>query len=411
MKYPIGLGIIISSHRLITGILRNNEENIYLDQNLEIILTTDRTYSHLCSHEIIYGNFIDFMQSIELTDCIKIGPQILVRVIGKGKNCVKVEVVKDGLLYSNMDLFLHPRTRKSVHLKTEEKMDLTAAIAYDCEFLIFPCPLNVCVLDYLKALKSIYNRKTAVLAKVELNKIQLFRKEIEYLAENYDGIWLADCSSPREEHLLNYIFNRFLFSRKHILCTPSMSTREITLQGLIGYQNNNYFAKIDSLVVSNAFNTNCRNLVHNTYTRMNEEIAWNYNTFMNLRGDFESIHCEYIRKAVLLSFKYKASCVLIINESGKSVLRLSQARPLIPILAVFENQSSAKQLTICRNVYSIVSSSTALSWPKNLLKQLEALVVIGKSLGFIKYKSTFVFCFQTEMQLGECDAFQICIDN
>lgn len=412
-KYPIGLGMIISSHQLITGMIQNNDKNVYLDLNLKLILTTNRKYGHLCSHEVIYGNFIDFINRIGMYDRIKIGDHIIVEVLEIHKDCLRVEVIKDGLLYSNMVIMLpNSGNEKPVHLKTEEKIDIDEAFGYGCDHLIFPCPLNVCILNYMKTIQIIHNQKPIVFGKVELNKVELFKEEIDYLAKIYDGLWLADCTSHEGEPLLDYIFNLLIENRKHILCTSKLSQNDVTLKGLSGHQNNyNYIAKIDGLVVSNALNTNYRNLIQKAYSRMNEKVVWNYKAFMNTKIDCGDIHCEYIRKTVLLTFKYKASCIIIINESGKSVLKLAKARPLIPILAAFKNNSTAQQLTICRNVYCTITNCTSLYWSQYISEQLNTLMVIGKSLGFIQDKTQFVFCFQTEIKLEECDAIQVLIED
>lgn len=404
-KNLIGLGMIISTHRIITGKIRNDEKDVYLDQNSIVILTADRKYSHLCSHEIIYGNFIDSVQTIEVTDLIKIGEHITLKVIETGKDWVKVVVIKDGLLFSYMNIILlHSKTAKElVYLKTEEIEDLNEAIGYGCDFLIFPCPLNVCVLDYMKAIRSFHNQKPILIAKIELGSGKLCKTEVDYLMKNYDGIWLEDFCSCGDKYLLNDISSILLSNGKHIQCSSHNSSNIMI--------NNNLLTKIDGLVVSDSFIKTSRISIHQTYSKLCKEISWNYKAFMDIRNRYRDIYCEYIRKITLLTFKYDASCIVIINESGKSVLKIAQSRPLIPILASFKNPGSAQKSTILKNVYTINSSSTSLPYAQCLSNQLNNLVALGKRLGFIKYKTQFIFCFQTKLQQEECDAFQILIED
>lgn len=412
-KYPVGFGIVISSHKITTGIIGNNANNVYLEPSSELILTTNRKYSHICSHEIIYGNFIDFLPIFKIADCIKIGKIIIVEVTKVCKECVKVKVVQAGLLYSNMEiLLLNNRIKKPVHLKTEEKMDILEAIGYNCDYLIFPCPLNIYILDYMKGIQQIYNRKPIVIGKVQLSQAKLFQTELDFLVKLYDGIWLDDCY-PLEGILLDYIFNKCFISKKHILCTSELSTNDICLKGFIGRKtlNSKYIPEIDGLVVENRFKINFRGLTQETYVHMNQEIVWKSKDLLNTRIRYRDINYEYIRKIILLAFKFKATCIVMINESGRSILKLAKLRPLIPILTAFKNSSTAQQFTLCRNVYSNVSAPTSLPWSQFISKQLNDLVVIGKSLDFIENKSQFIFCFQTHVELEECDAFQILIED
>lgn len=405
-QYPIGIGAIISSHQLLTGAIKYGFSEVYLDQSSIILISANRKYSHVCSNEIIYINFKDYIKRLEVNNIILIGTRITLKVLQILKECVKAIVITDGLLSSHMSVSL-PEAQSiqiPVHLKSEEKTDILEAIHLQCDFIIYPCPKNISALEYAKSIQMFNFRKPLMFGQINSQEKEIQKLDISSLINSYDGIWISNSNNCS---INIYTISQLIKLQKFAICSSYIDKGKLRINQNENESINKYLLITTNCVIFSEHykEINIKQFLKANYVDLNKSILQNYNIFIE-RNVF-NMQYQYYRKIILLSMKFKTSCILIANDSNKSIKFLSQNRPLMPIIACFSSETFFNQSSIYGNVYPYFQIKTESNWEAVIRKQLNSLVLFGQRLGFIKKTSPFLFCFSSDCKNTECDSYRI----
>jgi len=101
-----------------------------------------------------------------------------------------------------------------------------------------------------------------------------------------------------------------------------------------------------------------------------------------------------IKSAVSMVRTMKAKCMVVVSESGSSVMRASRERPEVPILAIVPEVKTARWLNLQKNVYATVIDSKVgdseklfekaieSAWEKHLLTSKDDIVIATAGLPY-----------------------------
>ncbi|XP_037904481.1 uncharacterized protein LOC119647560 [Hermetia illucens] len=330
MDIEIGMLAELTNCKLTTGLLNHGSSGIYLDRDSKIVLTADRRFSAKGSHEVIYVNFTDYVLSFHPKDVIKIGCSIEVEVQEVLLKSLVCRVTKADVLKPKMEVFIpEERSQLGKYISTEEDEDISFILENsNCDYIICPCAHNVNVCQYIQWFMATSQRRMFIIGKIK-PEIYVDEAVLQKIIPEFSGIWI-DSNSLEATPIDKVIVSNCVMQGKFMLRSANYIEREHIQLPKDRGACRNLLVYPDCLVIpsclpNNVSSIDVRLIIRRSYPEMNDESLEYCCTFVPRE---HSVYDMLVRQVALNVIFEKASCVIMVNNTGRSAIKLSQNRNL-----------------------------------------------------------------------------------
>lgn len=186
---PLGIALDTRGSEIRTGSFFKSS-NYYLPLNNEVIFTTDKNYKNCSDDKIIYIDYSDFVRVVEIGQLIFCHDGLLCfKVIKILNNCdIKVQVMTDGYITSNMNVNIPGVDLSTSYLSFEDKEDIIFGLHNSINMIFVSFTNSAKDITNVRNFLGSENSHIKLIAKIETRQaIQNF----EEIVRVSDGIMIA----------------------------------------------------------------------------------------------------------------------------------------------------------------------------------------------------------------------------
>lgn len=166
---------------------------------------------------------------------------------------------------------------------------------------------------------------------------------------------------------------------------------------------------IPSCLPNNMSSIDARLIIRRSYPEMNDESLEYCCTFVPRE---HSVYDMLVRQVALNVIFEKASCVIMVNNTGRSAIKLSQNRVTVPIIATVRDETVARRLLVWKNVIPILFfDSIVCEWVEELDDRIAFGVDYARRYGYISEGDVFIVCFDSKRGIKFADTYRLVTMN